>query len=288
MPIPLPIADKFLSRAPLRPSFPPLIRCKNGGRLRRFGRGAGGRNLIFQHPRHRFPINLKGGGTVKFHRDMPAPDFIHQLEPGEDLPGIRKQLIKQQKLLLRQNDGFTLSADAEGIIVEKDAAEPQLLLMDDLRPAQQRLDPQQHLFFIDGLGDVVVCSHQEPLALIGGELPGRYHQDRQVVVCFAQQLCKFIAVHFRHHDIQNNKIHMLPIQDLKGRNAVIGGKHCIILRFQNRLQQHAGVAVVVDNKNLKHEHSPLPKAAIILSQDPKPNLNFVSFIFLLSFFPDVK
>lgn len=40
-------------------------------------------------------------------------------------------------------------------------------------------------------------------------------ENRQRIICFPNKPCKFISVHFRHHNVQYNQINMLFVQSLQ-------------------------------------------------------------------------
>ena len=72
-----------------------------------------------------------------------APDFIHQIQPRENLVRVGKQLKEQKKFLLRQDMGLVFAPYGKGIVIERDAALHDFALLLDFGPAQKRADVQQ-------------------------------------------------------------------------------------------------------------------------------------------------
>ena len=174
--------------------------------------------------RHGFPAGLAVG----------APDLVHQLDAGKNLPRIGQQLVKQQELLLGQLLGFAVPGNCQRIIVKNHIPDLDPVLIGDLCPAQQGPDAQKHLLLVDGLGHIVVRAHQKSLLFISRQLLGRYHQNRKIVVAFPENLRKFIPVHLRHHHIQHHQVHMGPVHHGQGIFPIFRRADRIVFRFQHR------------------------------------------------------
>ena len=80
----------------------------------------------------------------------------------------------------------------------------------------------------------------------------RYHKYRQRAVRLSDYPRKLIAVHFRHHHIENDKVDMLAIKQLESLFAVLGGRNGIILALEHSAQQHSRMLIVVRYEYMKH------------------------------------
>ena len=143
------------------------------------------------------------------------------------------------------------------IIVKNHVPHHDLSLAGNLGPPQKRLNAQQQLLLINGLGHIIVRPHQKALVLILRKLSCRDHQNGQVFVCAPNLFGKFITGHLRHHDIQNHQIYMLPIQYLQRLLPVGRSDHIVILRLQHCPEQESGIFIVIHNQNAEHPLHPI-------------------------------
>ena len=98
-------------------------------------------------------------------------------------------------------------------------------------PAQNALDPRHQLGGGKGLDDVIVRAAVQPLHPVGyGRLGGDENAGRAGGAYVAQQV---IAVHTGHHNIQQNKVVLVLLQQIGGSRPVVyrlagvpgGGQH---------------------------------------------------------------
>ena len=125
-----------------------------------------------------FHVHVHRAGIAE---EIEAPDLLQKLFPGEDLPRVGSQEVKELDLL-----GGHLQLDAvqdHGIVFQGDGQIRQhdglLLIGGGGAAAEHRLDPGDELVAVEGLGDIVVRPQlQAPDPLAGVALGGE-HDDRR-------------------------------------------------------------------------------------------------------------
>ena len=133
---------------------------------------------------------------------------------------------------------------------------------------QVGLDPRQHDGRADRLGDVVHSAKFEAQALVVGFGPGGQEHDGNVarVRVGLQPATDLIAVHLRHHDIEQDQVGGRPgCGDTQGTRPT-GGHFDAVKVAQQRAQQCDVVRRVVDHedrgtadmffRSRKHAHTP--------------------------------
>ena len=135
-----------------------------------------------------------------------APDFIHQLPPGENLPGAAEQLEQQVEFLLGQGDGQIAPGYGQRVVVQEGFAHGQLVAGHGLGAPQQRSHMEQQLVQIDGLGQVVVRPAGKAGALVLQGGAGGDQHDGQKGIGPAQFLRQLPAVHHGHHHVGNHQV----------------------------------------------------------------------------------
>ena len=153
---------------------------------------------------------------------------------------------------MRQRLVIVSAGDRQCVIIQLHAADGELSFADDAGAPQQRLDAQQHLLGIDGLGHVIVGSGEKALAFVRGQLLCRDHQDRNRVSRGAQFAREGIAVHAGHHDVQQDEIDMVAVQKRERVLSVDRGYYAVFCAFQHGLHELARVGVVLYDKDMKH------------------------------------
>ena len=142
--------------------------------------------------------------------------------------------------------------DGEGIVIQHHGTDDDFSFTDNLCPPQQGLDPQKHFIRVHGFGHIVIGAHQESLFPVFRQLLGGNHQDRQIAVSAAQGFCEFIAVHPRHHNVQNGQVNVLPVHDGQCFLTITGSGYGVAVALQNSTHQPPGIFVVIHHENMKH------------------------------------
>ena len=140
-----------------------------------------------------------------------APYLIHELDTGEYLAGIGQELVKKIEFLAGQRLAFIPAAYGQGVVIQAHICDGDAPLVHNLGPAQKGPDAQNHLLLIHGLCHIVICSNNESLPFVLRQLFGGDHENGQGVICSPQLSGELIAVHARHHDVQDNQVHMVGI-----------------------------------------------------------------------------
>ena len=59
-----------------------------------------------------------------------------------------------------------------------------------------------------------------------------------------------VAIHLRHHDIQQNQVRVFCFRLFKTLKATIGGYDLIALFLEHQTNQFQGINIIVNNENL--------------------------------------
>ena len=115
--------------------------------------------------------------------------------------------------------------------------------------AQNRLDAGNHLFGVKGLYHIVVgpqlkAQHTVIHFALGGE------HDNGHLTGFADLFAHGAAIHFGHHQIQQNQVRMLGFKGVESFLAVSGQNGGKALFYQIQAQKLGNVAVIIRNKDL--------------------------------------
>ena len=140
-----------------------------------------------------------------------APYLIHELDAGEDLAGIGQELIQKIEFLAGESLAFIPAAYGQGVVVQAHITDGDAPFVHNLSPAQQCPDAQNHFLLIHRLCHIIVCSNNEPLPFVLRQLLGSDHENGQGVICCPQLSGELVAIHARHHDVQDNQVHMVGI-----------------------------------------------------------------------------
>ncbi|MNC37785.1 hypothetical protein D3C75_863590 [compost metagenome] len=145
-----------------------------------------------------------------------------------------------------------MGRNGQGIIIQHEPAYGEPAFAGDLRPAQQRADPENHFVDVDGLDHIIIGAGQIAGLLIHKAVLGGDGQDRHIVSRLPEPLDQFESVQIGHHNIRYNQIHMLLIQNIQ-RLLSVSRHHRVIPVFgQNRTHQLAQLLVVLHNQNPDH------------------------------------
>ena len=118
-------------------------------------------------------------------------------------------------------------------------------------PPQLGPDPGQQLHGVEGLGHIVVGPHVQSQHLVRILGLGR-QQDHRQVVALPQAGHGGDAVHPRHHHVQQDQVHLLPVQQPQGLIAVIGRQHPVALGGQIDVQGRHDVLFIVADQDGVH------------------------------------
>lgn len=110
-----------------------------------------------------------------------APDVIHELQAGKYLVGVGEELVEQAKFLLGQDLLPAVGGDGEGVVVQSGFSDDQLVLGDDLCPAEKGFDPEGEFFGIKRLGNIVIHTGEEAFFDVSRLFSGREHEDGEVI-----------------------------------------------------------------------------------------------------------
>ena len=120
-----------------------------------------------------------------------------------------------------------------------------------LRPElQERTHAQQQLEPIDGFGEEVVGARLEPqvLLLLLGQRRHQQHRQERLASPLLDLLADVIAVHSRHHHVEEHEIHLLCLEQVQRRRSVRRFQHAV-LAAEHRAQQRPVVILVVDDQD---------------------------------------
>ena len=125
-------------------------------------------------------------------------------------------------------DGFARAREQAGVHVEREVAVTQDLRAclpwhHALGATQVRIDARHGLERVEGLDHVVVCPEVEAQDLLGVLTLGGYDDDRHIAG-LADALEHVVAVHHRHHDVEQAEIDLASLQHAEGLSPV-GGLH---------------------------------------------------------------
>ena len=211
------------------------------------------------------------------HRPLVAlavhvPDLVHQLTARENLVRIRQQLKKKQKLLLRQFQRSRRRGYRHGIVLQGGRTDRQFPLPRNARPPQERGNAQNHFFLVHGLDHVVVRTNDKAALLVLGGLARRHHQNRQHTARLPKRIGKFIAVHARHHHIQQNQVNMGLVQNRQRFLTVPRSNRLIAVTCQNRRHQLSCIGIILNHQNPEHLLIPF-RCPESVTQDCEPYVN---------------
>ena len=118
-----------------------------------------------------------------------------------------------------------------------------LTVLDDV------VDAQLEIFQTEGLGEEFVSASLECLLLVFLICLGRKQNDRQVVVVGValDRTREFESIHLRHHNIGDNQIECLGLDDLQCLSTILCYVDSIV-GLQQLLHEHQQFEVVLDNQ----------------------------------------
>ena len=126
------------------------------------------------------------------------------------------------------------------------------------RTFQHGLDARNQFTRTNRFGDVIVGPGPEGFHLAIGLRPGGEHDDRHVrhARIGLDMPADFIAVHLRHHDIQNDQVWQFLSQETERLRAAEGFDHFEFLSLECQPDQGQSVLIVVHYENtLTHRKS---------------------------------
>ena len=153
-----------------------------------------------------------------------APDVFHELQTGKYLVGVGEKLVEQAKFLLGQNLLPAVGGDGEGVVVQGGFSDDQLVLGDDLCPAEKGFDPKREFLGIEGLRDVIVHTGEEAFFNIGGLLSGGKHEDGEVIFAVPKEFGEGESIHARKGCLQHHEVDAAFFQSMERLPGGTGGK----------------------------------------------------------------
>ena len=116
---------------------------------------------------------------------------------------------------------------------------------------EQHGDTGQHLGAVKGLGEELLGPGLDPLdaILLGGVSGNHHHRDGAQRLILLDLAADLVAVHPRHHDIEQHQIDSLVAQPAQGRIPVLHQHDPVTAGRQHRLQQCQVERLVVHTEN---------------------------------------
>src|SRR5690348_6146286 len=128
-----------------------------------------------------------GLDDVRVAGEVVLPHVLEDLPLREHPPRVVQEVPQQRVLRGGQIDPRLPAVHLVAVLVERDVGEPQHVgRRPGLRPAQDRLDPRDHLRQAERLRDVVVATGPQRLDLVGDAVLGGEEEDGGLVAALAQ------------------------------------------------------------------------------------------------------
>ncbi len=111
--------------------------------------------------------------------------------------------------------------------------------------------PGDHFLGLEWLGDVVGTSQGEAFHL-RLKIIQRGQEDNGAVRSLRirlEALADFIAVHLRHHDIQENHFGLMAVGKVEGLFAFVGNEQPVTFVFQGLIEDFEVLRVIVHKQN---------------------------------------
>ena len=153
-----------------------------------------------------------------------APDVFHELQTGKYLVGVGEKLVEQAKFLLGQDLLPAVGGDGEGVVVQGGFSDDQLVLGDDLCPAEKGFDPKREFLGIEGLRDVIVHTGEEAFFNIGGLFSGGKHEDGEVIFAVPKEFGEGEPIHAGKGCLQHHEVDAAFFQGMERLPGGTGGK----------------------------------------------------------------
>ena len=117
-------------------------------------------------------------------------------------------------------DWIAIDGDPAGAGVQADRPAGELALGMSGRTAQQRAHARQHLFEMEGLGDIIIGSGIKALHLVAPPIAGREDEHRHGAAGASPGFQHRDAVHFWQADIENDGVVGLALAEIMAFLAV--------------------------------------------------------------------
>ena len=146
----------------------------------------------------------------RFPQGFAAPDAVEEGLLAEDDARILGKEQEELEFLIGQGHFFPLDEDAVAALIDFQIAVVQDVAMDFAGrelfiPGQVAFDAGYELIGTEGLDDVVIGAQAEAADLVDVFLPGRYHEDRDVLG-FADSPANLEAIAAGQHDVQQDEV----------------------------------------------------------------------------------
>ena len=117
------------------------------------------------------------------------------------------------------------------------------------RPAQDRIDPQDQFFRLEGFGEIVVGAQRQPLDTVLGLAAGGEQQDGRIAP-LAHGFGQLEPVHARHHHIENQEIEGERVEGRQGLGGIRRRGDAEAAFLEVALEKGPDPVVIVDDENM--------------------------------------
>src|SRR3954470_13546866 len=186
---------------------------------------------------------------VRDRERVVAPHLVEQLLARDDEALVAHQVLEQLELALGELDLPVGAAHLVRIGVEGQVAHPQRRHAAGRPAAQQRAQAGEQLLALERLDEVVVRADVQALHTRIERVARGQHEDRRVVVVFAQPPGDVDAVEAGQPEVEHDQIGQEGMDVLERLDAVAGELDLIALQAQRALQHLRDVLVVLDDEH---------------------------------------
>jgi hypothetical protein len=179
---------------------------------------------------------------------------------------MRQELLEQLVLRGRQVNNTVAALRLPRLGIERKIREPQNWWSVGFLPAQEGVDAGEQHFKGERPDDVVIRSLRQATDLIGGSVFGRQHQHREVWVAGSKAGQHVIAVHARHHHVENHEIRVTGAGNGQALLSRSGNVECETLVRQTALQHTGYRRIVVDHGDTLHAYLPSSLEIVTLKE----------------------
>ena len=182
----------------------------------------------------------------------------HQLLARQGLAGMAGERLEHREFAAGERHRLAFAGEGAQGQVEMEVAETDFGRLGTGRPGRlggwlapkHRVDPGQQLARIERLGNVVVGAHFETDDAVDVIALGGEHDDRRGVAGTPQAAHDRQAVLARQHQIQNDQVEGLALQQPVHRRRVLREGDLELVLGQISTQQFAKLEVVVDDQEV--------------------------------------
>jgi len=188
---------------------------------------------------------------------LAAARKFHQFIARQGDLGVTSEYFKYRKFTCGDGDLFAIAGQGARRQIERVGTEGDRLvfltrgtgMLFGATAAQNGIDARQQFTRVEGFGEVIVGTHLQPddsVDFLG--LRGQ-HDDRGVIVPPAQSAADGQAIFARQHQIQHEKVEMLPRPQLAHLLSILGDEYVEALFGEVAPQQVTQSRIIVDDKD---------------------------------------